>query len=137
MEAVRVLLEEGMIENSFNLGNRFRSVMSDWAKGKESTIKMVRGRGLFNAIVVDENLAGGKFAYEWCIAMAQAGVLAKPTHGNFIRFSPPLVLTSAQLEECLGLIQKAYDVAMSKVSLDDNDTLPLSQPTATQGVSAS
>jgi len=113
--SLQVLLEEGMIENSFRLGQRFRGAMSEWAKGKESVVKQVRGRGLLNAVVVDEELAGGKFAYKWCIAMANNGVLAKPTHGNIIRFSPPLVLTSQQLEDCLGLIQKSYDEALAEV----------------------
>merc|ERR1712100_529417 len=104
-----------MIENSFKLGQRFRGAMSEWAKGKESVVKQVRGRGLLNAVVVDEGLAGGKFAYKWCIAMANNGVLAKPTHGNIIRFSPPLVLTSQQLEDCLGLIKKSKDETFAQV----------------------
>lgn len=113
IESLKVLLEEGMVENSFNLGMRFRSAFTEWAKGKEDVIKQVRGRGLLNAIVVDEKLAGGKFAYKWCIAMTNNGILAKPTHGNIIRFSPPLVITAEQLEECIGLIKTSYDEAMA------------------------
>jgi len=115
IESLNVLLEEGMVANSFNLGNRFRSSMSEWAAGKESVVKEIRGKGLLNAIVVDEDFAGGQFANQWCSAMAQAGILAKPTHGNIIQFSPALVLTSSQLEECLDMIKKSYDVALAEL----------------------
>merc|ERR1719359_1630751 len=94
--------------------------MSEWAKGKEDIIKKVRGRGLLNAIVVDEKLAGGKFAYKWCIAMAEAGLLAKPTHGNIIRFSPPLVMTEAQVEECTQIIQSSFEKALADIQPAQN-----------------
>lgn len=115
IEAISVLLEEGLIENSYNLGFKFRNSMSEWMKDKSDIVQLVRGRGLLNAIAVDEKLDNGKFAYRWCLKMAHLGVLAKPTHGNIIRFSPPLTITDEQLEECISLIQAAYADAVAEL----------------------
>lgn len=115
IESIAVLLQENLVENSFRLGEKFRAQMSAWAKGREDVIKEVRGRGLLNAVVVDEELAGGKFAYKWCIKMSDKGLLAKPTHGNIIRFSPPLVITDGQLEDCIRIIQEGFEDALKEL----------------------
>jgi ornithine--oxo-acid transaminase len=69
-------------------------------------IELVRGKGLLNAVVIRNQ--PGKTAWDVCVEMKECGVLAKPTHGNIIRFAPPLVITEAQLREAIGLIKKAF-----------------------------
>ena len=69
-------------------------------------IELVRGKGLLNAIVI-KNM-NGKTAWDVCLAMRDRGVLAKPTHGNIIRFAPPLVITEAEIREAISLIQLAF-----------------------------
>ena len=75
-----------------------------------SCIEAVRGRGLLNAIIIDQPKGGygdhGK-AWDVCVAMAENGLLAKPTHGNIIRFAPPLTISEAQIDTCLGIIEKS------------------------------
>eukprot|EP00756_Hemistasia_phaeocysticola_P014740 Hpha_TRINITY_DN15358_c4_g4::TRINITY_DN15358_c4_g4_i1::g.87460::m.87460/K00819/rocD, OAT; ornithine--oxo-acid transaminase len=115
IEAISVLIEENLVENSYNLGFKFRDTMSAWSKDKSDVVQLVRGRGLLNAIAVDEKLDNGKFAYRWCIKMAEKGVLAKPTHGNIIRFSPPLTITQEQLDECMDIIKAAYAAAIAEI----------------------
>ena len=68
-------------------------------------IKLVRGKGLLNAIVINDS-EDSSTAWDICVALKDNGLLAKPTHGNIIRFAPPLVMTEDQLMECLGIIRK-------------------------------
>ncbi|PBQ34835.1 ornithine--oxo-acid transaminase [Sphingobacteriaceae bacterium] len=103
MEALKVLKEEKLAENSEKLGIVFRSEMNK-LKDECDVITLVRGRGLFNAIVIKEK--NGKTAWDVCVKFAEEGLLAKPTHGDIIRFAPPLVITEAQLMECVAIIRK-------------------------------
>eukprot|EP00659_Diplonema_papillatum_P004410 gene4410-6833_t len=112
IESITVLIEEGMIENSFKLGNIWREEMTAW--GTPKGLK-VRGKGLLNAIEVDPKLDKGKFAYRWCIKMAHNGLLAKPTHGNIVRFSPPLTITKDELMQCMEILKKSHDEAMAEI----------------------
>ena len=68
-------------------------------------VKLVRGKGLLNAIVIND-AADSSTAWDLCIALKNNGLLAKPTHGNIIRFAPPLVMTEEQLYECVAIIRK-------------------------------
>lgn len=68
-------------------------------------ISEVRGKGLLNAVVIQPK--NGKEAWDVCLKMAENGLLAKPTHGDIIRFAPPLVITKTQMEECLEIIKKS------------------------------
>jgi len=68
-------------------------------------VKLVRGKGLLNAVVFEKNFE----AWNVCIALRDAGLLAKQTHGNIIRFAPPLVITEAELHEALGIIRKVFE----------------------------
>jgi ornithine--oxo-acid transaminase len=70
-------------------------------------IKLVRGKGLLNAIVINED--DGVSAWDICIRMMERGLLAKPTHGNIIRFAPPLVINEAQLLECVSIIEASLN----------------------------
>ena len=103
MEALKVLKEEKLAENSENLGIIFRDEMNKLKK-ETDLVTLVRGKGLFNAIVIKEK--NGKTAWDVCVKFAEEGLLAKPTHGDIIRFAPPLVITKEQLMECVAIIRK-------------------------------
>lgn len=101
--ALTAIKEEKMIDNVEKMGNMFRNEMRSI---KSNLIELVRGKGLLNAVVI--NNRPGKTAWDLCIAMAENGVLAKPTHGNIIRFAPPLVITEAQMSDALTKIKDAF-----------------------------
>ena len=101
MAALNVVKDEKLAENAERLGQIFRKELSEFEK---ETIKLVRGKGLLNAIVVD--LKNGKTAWDLCVAMKDNGLLAKPTHGDKIRFAPPLVINEQQLMECIDIIKQ-------------------------------
>ena len=103
MEALKVLKEEKLAENSENLGIIFRDEMNKLKK-ETDLVTLVRGKGLFNAIVIKEK--NGKTAWDVCVKFAEEGLLAKPTHGDIIRCAPPLVITKEQLMECVAIIRK-------------------------------
>lgn len=101
--ALQVVKDERLAENAARLGEIFRTEMRNF---DSPMIELVRGKGLLNAIVI-KNMKG-KTAWDVCLAMRDRGVLAKPTHGNIIRFAPPLVITEAELREAIALIQQAF-----------------------------
>lgn len=103
MAALEVVKEEKLAENAMRLGEIFRQEMRNF---DSPMIELVRGKGLLNAIVI-KNM-NGKTAWDLCLAMRDRGVLAKPTHGNIIRFAPPLVITESELKEAINLIQQAF-----------------------------
>lgn len=103
MEALQILKDEKLAENSERLGIIFREEMNK-LKNENDVISLVRGKGLFNAIVIKEK--NGKTAWDVCLKFAEHGLLAKPTHGDIIRFAPPLVITEEQLMECIVIIRK-------------------------------
>jgi ornithine--oxo-acid transaminase len=102
MEALKVLKDEKLSENSEALGIIFREEMNR-LKNESDLITDVRGKGLFNAIVIKER--NGKTALDICLKFADNGLLAKPTHGDIIRFAPPLVINLEQLMECVNIIR--------------------------------
>lgn len=101
--ALEVVKDEKLAENAERLGKIFRD---EFRSIKSHLIELVRGKGLLNAVVIRNQ--PGKTAWDVCIAMAEAGVLAKPTHGNIIRFAPPLVITEAQLREAMATIKEVF-----------------------------
>lgn len=103
MAALNVLVDEKMAENAFKLGNRFRAEMK---KMDSSVLQTVRGRGLLNAVVINER-PNQPNAWEICLNLRDKGLLAKPTHGNIIRLAPPLCMTEAQMDECTDIIKQA------------------------------
>jgi ornithine--oxo-acid transaminase len=105
MEALQVLKDEQMAENAEQLGQHFRAAM-EALKAKTDKIVLVRGKGLLNAIVINDN-EESHAAWDICVKMAELGLLAKPTHGNIIRFAPPLCITGEQMEEAVQIIEKA------------------------------
>jgi ornithine--oxo-acid transaminase len=101
-EALKVILDEELIENAYNLGNIFRDELQKFTKNSD-LVKLVRGKGLLNAIVINDTPKSDT-AWNICIKLRDNGLLAKPTHGNIIRFAPPLVITEEQLNECILII---------------------------------
>src|SRR5690606_19694862 len=103
--ALDVLQEEKLAERAAELGDYFRSELN---KLGHPAIKQVRGKGLLNAIVIDHPQDDA--ADSLCIELLKNGLLAKPTHGDKIRFAPPLVISKEQLDECVVIIQKSLSV---------------------------
>ena len=100
--ALKVVNEEHLIKNARVLGKLFRSKLNEYIPTSNVAI-LVRGRGLLNAIVINDTEESDT-AWDICIALRDNGLLAKPTHGNIIRFAPPLVINEAQLLDCVDII---------------------------------
>lgn len=100
LEAVRILEEERLAENAEKLGHVFRSELEKLPK---EVVTLVRGKGLLNAIVINENID----AMDICLKMKESGLLAKPTQKQIIRLAPPLVITEEQIHESVDIISKA------------------------------
>jgi len=103
--ALEVVLTENLADNANNLGNIFRSRIQKELVDQTKIVQLVRGMGLLNAIVIDDHI-DSKTAWNICMQLANNGLLAKPTHGNIIRFAPPLVMTEDQLHICIDIIIK-------------------------------
>lgn len=105
MEALEVVKDEKLAQNARRLGDIFRQELNTFIKDHD-IVKLVRGRGLLNAIVINDS-EDSSTAWDICVALKENGLLAKPTHGNIIRFAPPLVITEEQLMECVDIITSA------------------------------
>jgi ornithine--oxo-acid transaminase len=104
MAALEVITDERLTQNARKLGVIFRERMSELAT-KSDLLKMVRGKGLLNAILINDTEQSST-AWDICIQLKENGLLAKPTHGNIIRLAPPLVMTEEQLHECCDIIER-------------------------------
>lgn len=102
--ALEVVREEGLAENAMRLGKVFRARMQELVDSSD-LVSLVRGKGLLNAIVINDT-EDSSTAWDICMKLAENGLLAKPTHGNIIRFAPPLVMTEEQINECCDIIEK-------------------------------
>lgn len=102
MEALEVVKDEKLAQNARRLGEIFRKEMNTYVKNS-SIVELVRGKGLLNAIVIADDEESDT-AWNICVALKENGLLAKPTHGNIIRFAPPLVMTEEQLKDCIAII---------------------------------
>jgi len=114
--ALDIIVEENLVERAQHLGEVFRSSLRDL---KHPMVKEVRGRGLLNAIVIDETKSTkGRTAWQLCLLMKERGVLAKPTHRNIIRFAPPLVIEESDLRRSVDIIASCLR------DLDTIETIP-------------
>jgi len=104
MAALEVVRDEKLAQNARKLGKIFRQRMQQMVD-KNPIAKLVRGKGLLNAVVINDS-SESTTAWDICMQLAENGLLAKPTHGNIIRFAPPLVMTEEQLHECCDIIEK-------------------------------
>ena len=104
--ALKVVKEENLVEQSAELGEYFR----DAIKAINSPlVTAVRGKGLFNAIVIDEEKTNGRTAWQLCLLMKSRGLVAKPTHENTIRLTPPLVISKEDLEKGVSIIKSCLE----------------------------
>jgi ornithine--oxo-acid transaminase len=100
--ALSVLKDEKMTENAAVMGEYFRNGLK---RMNSRFIQTIRGKGLLNAVVIHQSAP--EAAWDLCVALKEHGLLAKPTHGNKIRFAPPLMITKAQIDECLEMIEES------------------------------
>ncbi len=102
--ALEVIKDEKLAQNAFDLGELFRAELNKYIKTC-TIVKFVRGKGLLNAILINDTEESST-AWDICMALKENGLLAKPTHGNIIRFAPPLVMNKEQLLDCVSIIIK-------------------------------
>jgi len=105
--ALDVIVDEKLSENAFELGNYFRIEINKFIE-KSDLVNLIRGKGLLNAIVIND-LETSETAWNLCVEMKNNGLLAKPTHGNIIRFAPPLTITKEQLKTCIEIITNTVE----------------------------
>jgi ornithine--oxo-acid transaminase len=106
MEALAIVKDEQLVQNADSLGKIFRAEMQKLVD-RYDFVKLVRGKGLLNALIIEARTASDgspKTAWELCLLLRDNGLLAKPTHGDIIRFAPPLVITEEQLHEACNII---------------------------------
>ncbi len=106
MAALEVVKKEKLAENAGRLGHIFRKEMQKLVE-RYDLMKSVRGKGLLNALLINDT-EDSKTAWNICLKLRDNGLLAKPTHGNIIRFAPPLVINEEQLHECIGIIDRSF-----------------------------
>ncbi len=102
--ALEVVVDENLAKKSQVLGDLFRKELTDFM-GTQEMVQTVRGKGLLNALVINDT-AESTTAWDLCVVLKENGLLAKPTHGNIIRFAPPLVITEDELSHCLEIIKQ-------------------------------
>jgi ornithine--oxo-acid transaminase len=102
MAALKVVVDEKLAQNARHLGQLFRDKLNEYIHDS-NIVNLVRGRGLLNAIVINDS-EDSSTAWNICVALKENGLLAKPTHGNIIRFAPPLVINEEQLLDCVRII---------------------------------
>ncbi len=102
--ALEVITDENLAENADKLGEIFRKELSKFAN-ENKLVKLVRGKGLLNAVLINDT-EDSSTAWDICMKLRDNGLLAKPTHGNIIRFAPPLVMNEEQLMDCISIIKK-------------------------------
>ena len=103
--ALEVVKEENLVENAFLRGHQFRDRLKNLGEESE-LVKKVRGKGLLNAIVIDDD-EDSSTAWDICMKMKDNGLIAKPTHGNIIRFAPPLVISETEVDESCKIIEQS------------------------------
>jgi ornithine--oxo-acid transaminase len=111
--ALQVLKDENLAEHADKMGHIFRDEIQTQLVDKNDLCKLVRGRGLLNALVINDT-EDSSTAWDICVQLKDNGLLAKPTHGNIIRFAPPLVITEPQLRECIAIIVDTIDAFSKK-----------------------
>lgn len=111
--SLEVVRDEKLAENSDKLGNLFREELNNYIRNSK-VVDRVRGKGLMNAIIINDT-EDSSTAWDICVALKENGLLAKPTHGNIIRFTPPLVITEEQILDCVSIITKTLETFEDKI----------------------
>lgn len=107
MAALNVVIEENLPSNAQIMGQIFREKMTEVMEKRPDLISDVRGKGLLNAVQINDH-PDSSTAWNICLALKEKGLLAKPTHGNIIRFAPPLIINDEQMEEALEILTKVF-----------------------------
>ena len=102
MEALEIIKDEKLTQNARKLGIRFKEYLKKYIE-KSKIVKNIRGRGLLQAIVINDSKENN-ITWDICIKLRDNGLLAKPTHGNIIRFAPPLIISKPQMDDCISII---------------------------------
>ena len=117
MASLQVVVDEKLADNAAAMGEIFRSELRNL---NHPIIELVRGKGLLNAMVIKTNEetehnwnTDGELAWNLCLKMRDNGLLAKPTHGNIIRFAPPLVINETQIKEAVNIIQASIEEVLA------------------------
>jgi len=105
MAALRIVKDEMLAKNADLMGNYFREKLNQYIS-KSNIIKLIRGKGLLNAIVINDD-EDSNTAWDICLKLKENGLLAKPTHGNIIRFAPPLIINKNQIDQAVEIIIKS------------------------------
>lgn len=121
IRALELIQEENMVERAETLGKRFRDGL---AAIKNPMVTTIRGKGLLNAIVIDESKTNGHSAWDLCMLFKEKGLLAKPTHQNIIRLAPPLVITEEEIDVALGIIKAAMEELPELKGKREEELLP-------------
>ncbi|KPI39776.1 Ornithine aminotransferase [Cyphellophora attinorum] len=121
MRALEIVQEEGLTDRAQRLGEVFRKGLEDL---KSPMITTIRGKGLLNAIVIDEARTGGHSAWDLCMLMKEKGLLAKPTHENIIRLAPPLVITEEEIKKALSIIDEAVRELPTLKGKKEDEVIP-------------
>lgn len=121
IRALELIEEENMVERAQHLGTIFRDGL---IKLNNPMVTTVRGKGLLNAIVIDESKTNGHTAWDLCMLMKEKGLLAKPTHQNIIRLAPPLVITEQDIEKALSIIDEAMQELPTLKGKKEDEVLP-------------
>ncbi|KAF2016029.1 ornithine aminotransferase [Aaosphaeria arxii CBS 175.79] len=131
IRALELIQEENMVERAEKAGQLFRDGLK---KINNPMIQTIRGKGLLNAIVIDESLTNGHSAWDLCMLFKEKGLLAKPTHQNIIRLAPPLVITDEQIESALSIIKEAIEELPSLKGKREEEVLPAGEKNVHIGV---
>ncbi|CAK38678.1 hypothetical protein CBS115989_1707 [Aspergillus niger] len=121
IRALEVVQEENMVERAEKLGHVFRDGLQAI---KSPIIQTVRGKGLLNAIVIDESKTNGHSAWDLCMLLKTKGLLAKPTHENIIRLAPPLVITDDEVQKALDIIKEAVNELPTLTGAAEDEVIP-------------
>ena len=111
--ALQVIKEENLADNAEKMGELFRGEINKYIASSK-VVNLVRGKGLLNAIVINDSEESST-AWDICMALKENGLLAKPTHGNIIRFAPPLVITKEEIMDCVSIIVKTLRIFEDKI----------------------
>ncbi|KAL1993161.1 hypothetical protein VTN49DRAFT_3110 [Thermomyces lanuginosus] len=121
IRALEIIRDENMVERAERLGRIFREGLQAI---KSPILKTVRGKGLLNAIVIDESRTNGHSAWDLCMLMKSKGLLAKPTHQNIIRLAPPLVITEDEIKKALEIISQSIAELPSLSGANEDQVIP-------------
>jgi ornithine--oxo-acid transaminase len=128
IRALEVVQEEKLVERAEELGKTFRQGLKDL---NAPLIQTIRGKGLLNAIVIDESKTNGHSAWDLCMLMKAKGLLAKPTHENIIRLAPPLVITEDEVKKALRIIDEAVKELPNLKGKKEDEVIPAEEKNVT------